>query len=136
MVHYLSRMPTSSLTPMLTVRNAADAIHFYERAFRAVESERVETPTGQIVAEMSIDGQHFFIVDENPKTLNLSPESLGGTSVRINLIVDDTDATIAQAIAAGATEIFPAADQPYGLRQGRVSDAYRHHWLIGTPLKP
>jgi PhnB protein len=119
---------------MLTVRNASAAVGFYERAFQAIEHERVETPAGQIVAEMSIDGQHFFVVDENPEAFNLSPESLGGTSVRINLVVEDTDATTAQAIAAGATEVFPVADQPYGLRQGRVTDPYGHHWLVGTPL--
>jgi Uncharacterized protein conserved in bacteria len=71
---------------------------------------------------MSIDGHRFYVVDENPQAFNLSPEALGGTSVRINLIVDDADASTAQAIAAGATEVFPVADQPYGLRQGRVAD--------------
>ena len=83
---------------------------------------------------MSIEGVPFFVVDENPPALNLSPESLGGTSVRINLMVDDPDACAAQAIAAGATEVFPVADQPYGLRQGRVADPFGHHWLIGAPL--
>jgi PhnB protein len=122
------------LTPMLTVRDAAAAVRFYERAFRAKEHSRVQTPTGQIVAEMSIDGQQFFVVDEDPEAFNLSPESLGGTSVRISLIVEDANATTAQAIAEGATEVFPVADQPYGLRQGRVADPYGHHWLIGTPL--
>ena len=110
------------------------AIRFYERAFGAKEHERLETPTGQIFAEMSIDGQGFFVVDEDPEAFNLSPESLGGTSVRISLIVEDADATTVQAIAAGATEVFPVADQPYGLRQGRVADPNGHHWLIGTPL--
>lgn len=125
---------STSLTPMLTVRDAAAAVLFYERAFRATEDIRVQTPTGQIVAEMAIDGQQFFVVDENPEAFNVSPESLGGTSVRISLIVEDADATTAQAIAAGATEVFPVADQQYGLRQGRVADPYGHHWLIGTPL--
>ena len=119
---------------MLTVSEAAAAIRFYERAFHAKEQGRVQTPTGQIVAEMSIDGQQFFVVDENPEAFNLSPESLGGTSVRMSLVVENADATTAQAIAAGATEVFPVADQPYGLRQGRVADPYGHHWLIGRPL--
>jgi len=66
--------------------------------------------------------------------LNLSPETLGGTSMRLSLIVDDPDAVAERAIAAGATEVFPIADQPYGLRQGRVADPYGHHWLIGRPL--
>jgi PhnB protein len=119
---------------MLTVSDAEAAIEFYRRAFGATEHARLRSPTGQIVAEMSIDGHGFFVVDEDPKAFNNSPDALGGTSVRINLVVDDVDASFAQAIAAGATEIFPVADQPYGLRQGRVADPSGHHWLIATPL--
>jgi PhnB protein len=84
-------MQASSLTPMLTVRDAASAIDFYARAFDAVAQTRVETPTGQIVAEMSIGGEQFFVVDENPEAFNLSPETLGGTSVRMSVIVSDAD---------------------------------------------
>ena len=120
---------------MLTVRNAAQAIEFYARAFGASEVSRVASPTGQIVAELSLDGLAFFVVDENPKGFNMSPKALGGTSVRMNLIVDDPDAVAKRAIAAGATEVFPIADQPYGMRQGRVEDPYGHHWLIGKPLE-
>jgi PhnB protein len=127
-------MPASSLTPMLTVRNAEAAIEFYRHAFDAVEQARITAPTGHVVAEMAIDGLQFFVVDENPEAFNLSPVSLDGTTVRINLIVDDPDATTAQAVGAGASEIFPVADQPYGFRQGRVADPDGHHWLIGKPL--
>ena len=111
----------TSITPMLTVRDAARAIDFYREAFGATEASRLTTPTGQIVAEMSIEGAKFFVVDENPDALNLSPDSLGGTSVRVDLIVADPDAVARQAIAAGASELFPMEDQPYGMRQGRVS---------------
>jgi PhnB protein len=79
-------------------------------------------------------GSRFFVVDKNPDAFNLSPSSLDGTTVRTNLIVDDPDATAAQAVRAGAREIFPVADQRYGLRQGRVADPDSHHWLIGKPL--
>ncbi len=127
-------MTASSLTPMLTVKNATAAIEFYRSAFEAVERARFTAPTGHIVAELAIDGLRFFVVDENPDAFNLSPMSLDGTTVRINLIVDDPDAAAARAIRAGAREIFPVADQPYGLRQGRVADPDGHHWLIGKPL--
>ena len=123
-----------SLIPMLTVRNAAAALDFYGRAFGAIEQTRFETPSGQIVAEMTIGDESFFVVDENPDAFNLSPETLGGTSVRISLSVNDPDATAGQAIAEGAVEIFPVTDQPYGLRQGRVADPFGHHWLISKPL--
>jgi PhnB protein len=127
-------MATSSLTPMLTVKNAVAAIEFYREAFAAVEQARFTAPTGHVVAEMAIDGLRFFVVDENPEAFNLSPTSLDGTTVRINLIVDDPDATAARAVSAGGREIFAVADQPYGLRQGRVADPEGHHWLIGKPL--
>lgn len=127
-------MPASSLTPMLTVKDAVAAIEFYRDAFDAVEQARFTAPTGHVVAELAIDGLPFFVVDENPAAFNLSPTSVDGTTVRINLIVEDPDATAAQAVSAGASEIFPIADQPYGFRQGRVADPEGHHWLIGRPL--
>jgi PhnB protein len=127
-------MSVSSLTPMLTVKDAVAAIDFYRDAFDAAERARFTAPTGHVVAEMAMNGLRFFVVDENPEAFNVSPKSLDGTTVRINLIVDDPDATAAQALRAGASEIFPVSDQPYGLRQGRVADPEGHHWLIGRPL--
>jgi len=125
----------TTLTPMLTVRDAAKAIEFYQRAFVATEAAPpVRSPTGQIVAQLAIDGQRFFVVDENAAAYNLSPQALNGTSVRLNLVVADPDAVAARAVAAGARVVFPIADQPYGMRQGRVSDPFGHHWLIGRPL--
>jgi PhnB protein len=131
---YRCAIGASSLTPLLTIRNAAAAVEFYRQAFDASETERFVAPTGHVVAELSIDGERFFVVDENPDAFNLSPEALGGTTVRISLMVEDPDAAAAQAIAAGATEVFPVSDQPYGLRQGRVQDPFGHHWLLGKPL--
>ena len=127
-------MTASSLTPMLTVKNAVAAAEFYRRAFGAVEQSRFTGPTGHTVVEMNLDGLRFFVVDENPEVFNLSPTSLDGTTVRIDLTVDDPDTTAARALGAGAREIFPVADQPYGLRQGRIADPDGHHWLIGRPL--
>jgi PhnB protein len=74
------------------------------------------------------------VADEAPEALNLSPHRLGGTSVRINLLVADPDALAERAMAAGAIEIALVANQSYGLRQGRFADPFGHHWLIGRPL--
>ena len=52
----------------------------------------------------------------------------------MSLEVDDPDAVAAQAVASGATEMSAVADQPYGMRQGRVVDPFGHHWLVGRPL--
>jgi len=124
----------TKIIPFLTVRNAGAAIDFYKEAFGAKELSRLETPAGQVVAELSIDGAQINVTDENPDGHNLSPETLNGTSVRVDLVVADPDAVAQRAIAAGASELFAIADQPYGWRQGRVVDPFGHHWLIGRPL--
>jgi len=127
-------MTVSGLAPMLTVKGADAAIGFYERAFGANVRSRFEAPSGHVVAEMAIGEWSFYVVDENREAFNLSPAALGGTTVRLSLMVDDADAVSHHAVAAGASVIFPVADQPYGMRQGRVQDPFGHHWLIGTPL--
>ena len=124
----------TSIAPLLTVSDAEAAADFYERAFRATEVARHDAGEQRIVVEMEIDGAPFVIVDENPAAFNLSPQSLNGTSVRISLLVDDPDAVFERALNSGGKELFPMADQPYGLRQGRVEDPFGHHWMVSKPL--
>ena len=125
----------SSITPVLTVRGANAAVGFYERAFGAEEIHRNTYPDGRIVAEMAVGRARFRIADEAPEASNLGPESLGGTTVRINLFVDDPDAVSQRAVASGAVLVAPVKDHDYGLRQGRICDPFGHHWLIGRPLE-
>jgi PhnB protein len=123
-----------TITPVLTVTDASAAVGFYARAFGAVEVFRNTYPDGRIVVEMAIANARFRIADEAPEANNLSPQTLKGTTVRINLLADDPDAFTARAVAHGLTEVAPIADQLYGLRQGRFADPFGHHWLIGRPL--
>jgi PhnB protein len=123
------------LTPVLTVKDARAIVEFYKKAFGATEISRQSTPSGQFIIEMSIDGERFYTVDENPSAFNVSPTTLGGTSVRMSLIVDDPDAVADRAVAAGGKIVFPVSDQPYGMRQGRIADPAGHHWLIGKNLR-
>jgi PhnB protein len=124
----------SMITPVLTVRHASRAVAFYERAFGAEELHRNTDQDGRIVVEMAIDGARFRVADEAPEAANLSPQALNGTTVRLNLLVADPDGLAARAIANGAIQVAPVADQSYGLRQGRLADPFGHHWLIGRPL--
>jgi PhnB protein len=128
-------MAIDELIPMLTVKDAASAADFYRRALGAEETSRTAAPTGQLVIEMTVQGHRFVAVDENPSAFNVSPGSVGGTTVRLSLIVDDPDALAARFVAAGGSLIFPVGDQPYGMRQGRVADPEGHHWLLGRPLE-
>ena len=85
---------------------------------------------------IAIGDARFFVADESPPHGNLSPATLGGTSVRINLLVAYPDATHARAIGAGATEISPVRDEDAGPRMGVVRDPFGHVWLIGAPWNP
>lgn len=124
----------SVITPVLTVREAARAAVFYERALGAAEIFRNTYPDGRVVVELALGNARFRVADEAPEAGNLSPEALSGTTVRLNLLVADPDALAERAVASGAKQIAPVADQPYGLRQGRFVDPFGHHWLIGRPL--
>ena len=124
----------TTITPVLTVRHAVRAVAFYQEAFSAQEIYRNTYADGRIVAEMAVDGARFRVADEAPEASSLSPQALDGTTVRLNLLVADPDGFFERAIAIGAIEVAPVADQSYGLRQGRLADPFGHHWLIGRPL--
>jgi len=48
--------------------------------------------------------------------------------------VPDPDTIAQKALANGATEVYPVADQDYGYRLGHIIDPFGHHWEIGKPL--
>jgi PhnB protein len=123
-----------SIAPMLSVRNGARVVEFYAAAFGAIQVYRMEDPGGAVVARLSVEGAEFWVSDEAPEYGNFSPESLGGGTVRMILTVPDPDAVVAQALAAGAREVF-AVEEAYGWRLGRVVDPFGHHWEIGYPLE-
>jgi PhnB protein len=123
----------TAIAPMLSVRNGKRAIEFYKAAFGAAELFRLDDASGAVVARLSVEGAEFWVADESPQHLNFSPESLGGGTVRMVMIVDDPDAAFERAVAAGATVVWPVSNQ-YGWRLGRIVDPFGHHWEIGKPL--
>jgi len=126
-----------SLLPQLSVRGGLAALEFYRAAFGAEVVYQVGgTPENQsVVAQLSIEGAAFWVADESPAHGNYSPESVGGSTTRMLLIVDDPRAIIDRAVAAGATLVYPAARE-HGWLLGRVHDPFGHHWEIGKPLIP
>ena len=103
---------------------------FYKSAFGAEELYRVP---GGGVGQLSVQGADFWVAEESPGHLNFSPESLGGCSVRMLLVVEDPVAVVAQAIRVGAKETVPVNDA-HCWRLGRILDPFGHHWEIGRPL--
>ena len=124
----------TTLTTLLNVRRGAEAIDFYTRAFGATTLSRLDAPDGSVVARLSIGKGDFWVADESPAHQNFSPETLGGSTMRMVIIADDPDAVFDHAIAAGASSICPVQDESYGWRIGRVVDPFGHHWEIGKPL--
>jgi PhnB protein len=118
------------ITATLSVRNWELAFDFYKRAFDAAELYRVP---GGGVGQLAVDGAEFWVAEESPEHQNFSPQSLGGCSVRMLLMVDDPAATCANAVAAGATLVVPVAED-YGWVLGRILDPFGHHWEIGRQV--
>jgi PhnB protein len=127
--------PQSRVQAQLSVRHGRAAVEFYQRAFGAVERYRVGGTDADpaVVSQLSVGDAWFWVADESPEHANYSPESLGGGSVRMLLIAADPAALVAQAVAAGAREVTPVAEE-HGWRLGRIEDPFGHHWEIGRPL--
>lgn len=123
------------VVPQLSVRRGRAAIEFYKAAFGAIEDYRVggTDDNPDVVAQLSVGDASFWVSDESPQHGNFSPETVGGGTVRLLLIVDDPDSAVERAIAAGGTEVHPVGDE-HGWRLGRIQDPFGHHWEIGRPL--
>jgi PhnB protein len=109
------------------------ALEFYKEAFGTNELFRINSEDGAVVARLSVGGAEFWVADESPEHFNFSPETLGGGTVRMVMIVDNPDAAFERAVAAGASEVRPVSNE-YGWRLGRIVDPFGHHWEIGKPL--
>jgi PhnB protein len=119
----------------LIVRDAARAIDFYTAAFGATTAARIEGPDGRVVhSELRIGEGTVYLADEHPELESIvGPESIGGTSVVIDLEADDVVALYDRALAAGATSVRrPTEPGPGGLT-AKVRDPFGHVWLMTTP---
>jgi PhnB protein len=125
-----------SVTPYLCVDGAARAIEFYKEAFGATEVMRMEAPGGKIGhAEIKIGDSVIMLADEHPELNFRSPQTIGGTSAHFMIYVEDVDARVERAVAAGARLTRPVKDQFYGDRTGGVEDPFGHHWYIATHIE-
>ncbi len=121
-------------TPYLTCRNAAAAIDFYKRAFGAKEIYRLAEHSGKVGhAQLTIGNSMIYLADEYPDFGALSPETVGGSPVKMHLTVPDVDSFVEHALAEGARLVRPVADQFYGHRSGQVADPFGYTWTVSTP---
>ncbi len=125
----------SAVQVQLSVRRGREAIEFYKAAFGAEEVYRFGGTDDhqEVVCQLRLDGASFWVEDESPAHGNFSPESVGGSTERLLLIVDEPGDVVRRAITLGATEVSPVEEQ-HGWLLGRVDDPYGHRWEIGRPL--
>ena len=122
-----------TITPYMTVRDAARAIEFYKQAFGAKEKGVMKGPDGKVMhAELVIGDSIIMLADEFPEFGSLSPQSTGGSGTGLHIYIEDVDSAFDRAVKAGATVEMPVADMFWGDRYGKLRDPFGHKWSIGT----
>ena len=126
--------------PHLCVRDGVAALEFYKSVFGAEEADRMMSRDGKklVHGEIVIDGHKCFVSDEfRPEEGGTvkTPQTLGGTCVRVTLQVDDADALVERAAAAGATVLMPVQEMFWGGRYGKIVDPFGHEWGINQQLR-
>ncbi len=125
-----------TITPYLTVHDAAKAIDFYKEAFGAQERNRMTTPDGKWVAhaELKIGDSILMLSDEMPGQ-SCEPSALAETCTGFYLYVKDVDDVFERAIAAGGTVKEPLKDAFWGDRVGKITDPSGHEWILATHIE-
>ncbi len=136
------------VTPNLIVKDAAKALEFYERALGAKAIYASRLPDGRVLhAQLRVGDTVFLVSEENmgmPEEAfagleqgmrTRSPHTLGGTSLVLELYVDDVDEAFRRAIEAGGKPKMDVADTFYGDRLGQFEDPFGHVWGIATVIE-
>jgi PhnB protein len=119
--------------PYICVKDGAAAIEFYKKALGATEVMRLAQPDGRLGhAELKIGRAVIMVADEFPEFGTVSPKSIGGSPVTIQMYVEDVDAFAERPILAGLNVVRPVADQFYGDRGGKFEDPFGHLWWFST----
>ncbi len=126
--------------PHLIVSDGVAALEFYKNTFNAELGDKMMAPDGKrlLHGEVVLDGHKIFVSDEFSESEGgtcKSPQTLGGTDVRITLQVDDADAIVTRAVASGARVLMPVQDMFWGARYGRIVDPFGHEWGINQQLR-
>jgi PhnB protein len=125
-----------TLTPHLVCADATAAIEYYKKALGGVEVSRMPGPDGKLAhAVLKIGDSTLFLVDEIPQHGVLGPKACNGSSVTIHMSVDDADAVLDRAVAAGVEVTMPLWDTPWGDRYGQFRDPFGHSWAVATHVR-
>jgi PhnB protein len=126
--------------PHLIVSDGQAALRFYQEVFGAAPGDTMMAPDGKRVmhGEIVLDGHKLFLSDEFSEAEGGTckmPRTLGGTCVRITIMVDDADAIVARAVSHGAKVLMPVEDMFWGARYGKIRDPFGHEWGINQQVR-
>ena len=126
----------NSLSPYIVCKGAAEAIEFYKKAFGAEEQFRLKGPNNSVVhCCLRIGDSSLMVTDECPQMGAFGPGHLGGTPVTILFSVEDADAAVSRAAAAGAAVVMPVTEMFWVARYGVLKDPFGHSWSVATQVK-
>jgi len=128
----LNRKNYHSVTPMLSVSDVRGAINFYTNVFGFTAQQVMDTPYGIMHAELVLRDTKLMLSPEERQQNNLSAKSVGNTPVTLFLLVEDVDAIVAGAVAAGGKVLMPVDDMFWGDRCGVIADPEGNKWMIAT----
>ena len=126
--------------PHLIVSDGLAALNFYKEVFGAEAGDLMMAQDGKRVmhGEFVLDGHKVFVSDEFSASEGgtcKTPETLGGTCVRVTIQVDNADQVVERAMARGARILMPVQDMFWGARYGKIVDPFGHEWGINQQLK-
>jgi len=122
-----------AIIPMLVCVDAAAEIEFCRTAFAAVEISRRSAEDGTVLhATLAIGDLLLMLHGETAHLASRAPQPDGSSPVVIYLYLEDVDAVIKRAVAAGAQILLPAEDAFWGDRVGRIIDPAGHVWNVAS----
>lgn len=117
-----------TITPYLVVEDIEALISFLKAAFGAEETERVPGPDGVT--------RHAEVrIGDSVVMMGAAQEGYPPLPAALYMYVEDTDASYASALDAGAESLMEPADQFYGDRNAGVKDSQGITWWIATRVE-
>lgn len=125
-----------TVTPYLTIKDCANAIEFYKKAFGAIEKLRLNEPGGKVMhAELKIGDSVIMMTEESLEQNHKGPEQLGGSPMSVVLYVENADEFFKKAVSAGATVVREVRLEFFGDRMGTLKDPFGFTWSITTHVE-
>ena len=122
-----------SLTPSFSFKDSKKAIEFYKKAFNATVLDLFPSLDGKGIMHASMKiGDSIFMMGDEMGDMNRSAETVGASPISLFLYVQDADAAFKQAVAAGATVVYPVAEMFWGDRAGSLKDPFGYQWMVAT----